>query len=74
MEKMMERLFKILVITITLSLAILILPIGYAISLLACFMYCYNGNIMDMISIVNDAIKDSYLKPVFELIKEVWDI
>ena len=74
MEKMMERLFKILVITITLSLAILILPIGYAISLLACFIYCYNGNAMDTISIVNDAMKDSYLKPVFELIKDIWDI
>lgn len=73
MDKIMEGLFKILFITILVCMAIIMLPITYIFCILWDIIHGQT-NIIDMINDLNEDVKTIYIIPIFEQIKEIWDI
>ena len=72
MDKLIEGLFKILIITIVISMDIIFLPPIYCLGILW-LMYCGCGNFIDCVNELNDEVKKEVIKPLFELIKEYLD-
>ena len=72
MKEMIEFLFKLLVLTMVISITIILTPVVYAVGILGWMVYSYNGNAWECIDVTNTIILDSYFKPIIKSIKDIW--